>query len=118
VAVSAFGPSQVAPDARRQFDIDLGQNFGVKQRRCVRRELSINISRIGHHSVGPGRVLARQQQSIDEPLSCDQRALGSFSSREEIHDQTGVVDHNGASSMKAKEFIGNFYETSVLFGTP
>jgi hypothetical protein len=61
-------------------------------------------------------LAARQQQSIDEPLSCDQRALGSFQLRaEKSMIKTGVVDHQRRILNEGKEFIGNFYETSVLF---
>jgi len=62
-------------------------------------------------------VLAtRQQQSIDQPLSCDQYPLGSFQLRaEKPMVETGVVDHQRRIANESEKFIRNFDEALVLF---
>ena len=60
-------------------------------------------------------LATRQQQSIDEPLSCDQRTLNSFQLRtDKPVIKAGIVDHQRCVANEGKEFIRNFHETFVL----
>src|SRR6185369_6021366 len=117
VQLDLFGKPELRLTAADQLQIDLGKDLGVEQRAVlgaagivdtVARAQRIEI-------VGPDRMLAaRQEQRVDQPLACDQRALHALElGAEEAVIEAGIVDDQRRIANKGEEIVDDLDKTLV-----